>query len=213
MLAWKEKLAEATSWSGSTSAASTYGCRRDHPPVGRGGRSEAAGTALHDDGARRLAGGRRGRQAVGIAVEVPRRLVAAVEAVLYARLDQNHTWIGGRDLVAAVGRLLKCALARAEQAVAAAVAQRAAIPIAGGYQAAGAHMMERYVADRIREMLAAPAMGDLIAREVSDPSSPAGSTGGPHAWRSTKSSARLCASRSRNGLASSAAAASARPRS
>lgn len=105
---------------------------------------------------------------IGIALDDPRRLVAAVEAVLYARLDQHHTWIGDRDLVAAVGRLLKCPTAQAGEAVAAAVAQRAAIPIAGGYQAAGAHMMERYVADRIREMLAEPAMGDLIAREVSD---------------------------------------------
>lgn len=105
---------------------------------------------------------------MGIAADDPRRLVAAVEAVLYARLDQHHTWIGERDLSAAVGRLLKCAPARAVEAVAAAVAQRAAIPIANGFQAAGAHMMERYVADRIREMLAEPAMGDLIAREVSD---------------------------------------------
>lgn len=105
---------------------------------------------------------------MGIAAGDPRRLVAAVEAVLYARVDQHHTWIGERDLSAAVGRLLKCPLAQAEEAVAAAVAQRAAIPIAGGYQAAGAYMMERYVADRIKEMLAEPAMGDLIAREVSD---------------------------------------------
>lgn len=105
---------------------------------------------------------------MGIAADDPRRLVAAVEAVLYARLDQHHTWIADRDLSAAVGRLLKCRPAQAEEAVAAAVAQRAAIPIAGGYQAAGAHMMERYVADRIKEMLAEPAMGDLIAREVSD---------------------------------------------
>ena len=105
---------------------------------------------------------------MGIALDDPRRLVAAVEAVLYARLDQHHTWIGERDLVAAVGRLLKCPPTQAEEAVSAAVAQRAAIPIAGGYQAAGAHMMERYVADRIRQMLAEPPMGDLIAREVSD---------------------------------------------
>lgn len=109
------------------------------------------------------AGGR-----MGIALDDPRRLVAAVEAALYARLDQHHTWIAQRDVVAAVGRLLKCPPAQAEQAVAAAIAQRAAIPIEGGLQAAGAHMMERYVADRIRQMLVEPAMGDLIAREVSD---------------------------------------------
>ncbi|MBR0910168.1 AAA family ATPase [Bradyrhizobium japonicum] len=109
------------------------------------------------------AGGR-----MGIAADDPRRLVAAVEAVLYERLDQHHTWIGERDLVAAVGKLLKCSPARAGEAVVAAVAEKAAIPIASGFQAAGAHMMERYVADRIREMLTEPAMGDLIAREVSD---------------------------------------------
>ncbi|WP_271565893.1 AAA family ATPase [Bradyrhizobium sp. CCBAU 11386] len=111
---------------------------------------------------------------IGVSTDDPRRLVAAVESVLYARLDQHHTWIGHRDLVTAVGRLLKCPPAKAEEALAAAVAQRAAIPIGGGFQAAGAHMMERYVADRIREMLAEPAMGDLIAREVSD--------GELHAW-------------------------------
>ncbi|MEY9185043.1 exodeoxyribonuclease V alpha subunit [Bradyrhizobium sp. USDA 326] len=109
------------------------------------------------------AGGR-----MGIVADDPRRLVAAVEAVLYTRLDQHHTWIGHPELVAAVGKLLKCAPAQSGEAISAAVAQRAAIPIAGGFQAAGAHMMERYVADRIREMLSEPAMGDLIAREVSD---------------------------------------------
>lgn len=105
---------------------------------------------------------------IGIAPDDPRRLVAAVEAVLYARLDEHHTWIGHADLVAKVERLLKGSPVKAEEALAAAVAQRAAIPIAGGFQAAGAHMMERYVADRIRQMLDEPAMGDLIAREVSD---------------------------------------------
>lgn len=105
---------------------------------------------------------------IGINPNDPKRLVAAIEAVLYARLDQHHTWIAHRDLLAAVGRLLRCPPAKAEEALATAVSHRAAIPIAGGFQAAGAHMMERYVAERIRTMLAEPAMGDLIAREVSD---------------------------------------------
>jgi exodeoxyribonuclease V alpha subunit len=105
---------------------------------------------------------------IGVDPNDPKRLIAAVEAVLYARLDQHHTWIAHSDLVNAVSRLLKCPTAKSEEALAIAVTHRAAIPIAGGFQAAGAHMMERYVADRIRQMLAEPAMGDLIAREVAD---------------------------------------------
>lgn len=105
---------------------------------------------------------------IGIATNDPRRLVAAVESILYARLDQHHTWIAHRELASAVGRLLKCLPAASEEALAMAVEHRAAIPIADGFQAAGAHMMERYVAGRIREMLVEPAMGDLIAREVSN---------------------------------------------
>ncbi|SFN81800.1 hypothetical protein SAMN05216573_12299 [Bradyrhizobium sp. Rc3b] len=50
--------------------------------------------------------------------------------VVRPRFHQHHTWIGARNLVIAVGRLLKCAAARVEEAVAAALAQRAAIPIA-----------------------------------------------------------------------------------
>lgn len=170
VLAWKEKLAEGdvVVWLDEHG----FDARLAKKIIGLWG-AEAAGKLREQPYAMMAladwsivdAAGRR----MGIALDDVRRLVAAVESVLYARLDQHHTWIGERDLIAAVGRLLKCPPAQAEQAVAAAVAQLAAIPIAGGFQAAGAHMMERYVADRIRQMLVEPVMGDLIAREVSDP--------------------------------------------
>jgi exodeoxyribonuclease V alpha subunit len=104
---------------------------------------------------------------MGVSPDSPQRLVAAVEAALYARLEQHHTWTARAELVQDVRRRLKCATGEAERAVELAIADRAAIAVGDGLQAAGAHMMERYVADRIRAMLELPAMGDLIARDVS----------------------------------------------
>ncbi len=109
---------------------------------------------------------RAGRQ-IGILPDAPQRLVAGVEAALYGRLERHHTWTGHAELVREVRRLLKCAAAEAERAIQLAVQDRAAIAVGDGFQAAGAHMMERYVADRIRTMLEQPIMGDLIARYVS----------------------------------------------
>jgi exodeoxyribonuclease V alpha subunit len=104
---------------------------------------------------------------MGINPADPRRMVAAVEAALYDRLEGRHTWTRRREVVGAVGKLLRCPWATAEEAVAFAEKHLAAFAVEEGLQPAGAHMMERYVADRVRTMLAGPAMGDLIAREVS----------------------------------------------
>ena len=96
------------------------------------------------------------------------RLVASVEAALYDRYREGHTWIDAGALGAAVGRLLGNSPAVAEEAIARAVDAGAAFQVAGGFQPAGACAMERYVASRIRDMLDIPAMGDLVAREVDD---------------------------------------------
>jgi exodeoxyribonuclease V alpha subunit len=104
---------------------------------------------------------------IGIDHADPRRQVAAVEAGLCGRLYPHPNWTGGDDLVRSVSRLLAWPAEKAREAVELAVDHRAAIAVGDGYQAAGAHMMERFVADRIRQMLEEPAMGDLIAREVS----------------------------------------------
>lgn len=105
---------------------------------------------------------------LGIGAGDPRRLTAAVEAALYDRLEQHHTWTSADNLVHGVRRLLNCGPGKAGEAIAVAVDHRAVIAAGDGYQAAGAHMMERYVANRIRQMLEEPVMGDLIARDVSD---------------------------------------------
>lgn len=105
---------------------------------------------------------------LGILPDDPVRLVAAVEAVLYERLDEHHTWTDGSTLTGGVAKLLNCSRKTAQEAIEIAVAHRAAFAVGHGFQPAGAHMMERYVVDRIRQMLEEPAMGDLIAREVSD---------------------------------------------
>lgn len=104
---------------------------------------------------------------VGVSADSAQRLVAAVEAALYGRLERHHTWTARAELVSEVRRLLKCSAADAERAIELAVLERAAIAVGQGFQAAGAHIMERYVADRIQAMLEQPAMGDLIARDVS----------------------------------------------
>lgn len=104
---------------------------------------------------------------MGIDPADPRRMVAAVEAALYDRLDGRHTWTCRREIVTAVGKLLRCPPSSAQEAVVLAEQHLAAFAVDEGLQPAGAHMMERFVADRIRTMLAEPAMGDLIAREVS----------------------------------------------
>ncbi len=111
-----------------------------------------------DAAARRLGMDRRGSA----------RLVASVEAALYDRYRDGHTWIDAGALRASVGRLLGESPAVADEAIAQAVDAGAAFPVARGFQPAGACAMERFVASRIRDMLDIPAMGDLVAREVDD---------------------------------------------
>lgn len=103
---------------------------------------------------------------LGVLADAPERLVAAVEAVLYDRYQEGHTWMDAGALCAAVARLLGGRPARAEHAVEVAVADGAVFPAGDGYKPAGAHMMESYVLRRLGDMLHGPQMDDLIAREV-----------------------------------------------
>ncbi|MBZ7921741.1 ATP-dependent RecD-like DNA helicase [Ensifer adhaerens] len=79
----------------------------------------------------------------------PRRLVAAVESVLYDRLDRKHTWCDEAVLVELVAKRLSTSTESASAAVRLAVADGAAIPIEGGFQPAGAAYMERFIEARI----------------------------------------------------------------
>ncbi len=105
---------------------------------------------------------------IGVAADSPMRLVAAAEAVLYGRYQEGHTCMGADALGAAVGKLLRCAPARAAEAVGLALRDGAAFRTGDVLQPAGAFMMERHVARQIRDMVSGPAIGDLVAREVSD---------------------------------------------
>ncbi|AOG08789.1 AAA family ATPase [Agrobacterium sp. RAC06] len=88
--------------------------------------------------------------ALGIRNDDPRRLVAAVESVLYDRLDRKHTWCDGSLMRGLVAKRLGTAVEHASAAVELAVADGAAIPIEGGFQPAGAAYMERFIEARIR---------------------------------------------------------------
>ncbi|WP_127752629.1 AAA family ATPase [Devosia sp. 1566] len=104
---------------------------------------------------------------LGIDPNDPRRQVAAVEGVLYLRLDKAHTWMSADDLAAGTKAILGVEEHDALRAIDLAAELGAAVKSGSGYQPAGAAMMEAYVADRIAAMAAPPEMDDLIAREVS----------------------------------------------
>lgn len=91
----------------------------------------------------------RAAKALGLLKDDPRRLIAAVESVLYDRLDRKHTWCSGSALVPLVAKRLGRSAEHASAAVELAVADGAAIPIEGGFQPAGAAYMERFIEARI----------------------------------------------------------------
>ncbi|WP_395820706.1 ATP-dependent RecD-like DNA helicase, partial [Devosia sp.] len=105
---------------------------------------------------------------LGITGSDPRRLIAAVEAALYAGLDDRHTWMSQDDLVVGIRKLIDAGVDEASRGIALAVEDHAIEPSGEGWQAAGPAMMEAFVASRLAQVMAPPEMEDLIAREVSD---------------------------------------------
>lgn len=103
---------------------------------------------------------------LGLPLDADERSIAAVEAVLYRRLDENHTWTEKGEVERRAGRLLRCRPAEAAAPVSKAVATGAAVPLGTGLQPAGAAMMEAFVADALAGLLAERRSEDLIAREV-----------------------------------------------
>jgi len=99
---------------------------------------------------------------LGVPKDDPRRLVAAVEGVLYDRLDRKHTWCSLSKLIKLTAERLRVSLQAAEKAVESAVQHGAAIPIDEGYQPAGAAYMERYIEDRIRRHIIRTVSNDLF---------------------------------------------------
>ncbi|HML44358.1 MAG TPA: AAA family ATPase [Hyphomicrobium zavarzinii] len=104
---------------------------------------------------------------IGTAEDDPARLIAAVEAVLYERLQSQHTWTSDATLRARLRKLLgPVGAVLTSRAVDHARDVGAVVSSDGGWQPAGAAMMEAYVASRLLTALSEPAQGDLIAREV-----------------------------------------------
>lgn len=89
---------------------------------------------------------------MGIQTDDERRLVGAVEATLYDRLQQGHTLTDRETLLGRVANRLSRQLAA--KAIDLATAEGAVCGTAGqGYQAFGAAALEAGIADRIRTML------------------------------------------------------------
>jgi exodeoxyribonuclease V alpha subunit len=93
-------------------------------------------------------------KSLGVGSDDPRRLVGAVEAFLYQRLEEKHTVTPEDVLLDGVHTLLKGGIpSQAELAIRHAVENTAASVSAAGYQPVGAAVMERYVATRIHAMI------------------------------------------------------------
>ena len=95
----------------------------------------------------------RAARSLGVTQLDPRRQIAAVEAYLYRRLDAKHTLTPRAillDNVRGVMRTRSQGIARA--AVERAVREHAIVATGNGYQPLGAAVMEKVVADRLREI-------------------------------------------------------------
>jgi exodeoxyribonuclease V alpha subunit len=101
-------------------------------------------------------------KALGYPADHRTRRVAAVESILYDRLDQKHTWCDRDTLLALVARRLGATPGGAAEAIELAVADGAAIRVDGGYQPAGAAYMERFIETCIEKHLCRIAVGDLF---------------------------------------------------
>ena len=90
---------------------------------------------------------------LGLGPADKRRLVGAVEAALYDRLDAKHTATPEPRILGTVRTLLRCDATTAQAALDEAVADGAALPSPAGFQPAGAAYMERFIEGRIRSMI------------------------------------------------------------
>ncbi|WP_287849716.1 AAA family ATPase [Acidiphilium sp.] len=90
---------------------------------------------------------------LGITADDLRRLVAGAEAAVYRRLEDAHTLTAECTLADAAGSLLGGGIKQGEQAVGAAIADKALIRLESGIQGLGPWSMERFIAERAADML------------------------------------------------------------
>ena len=94
-------------------------------------------------------------RSLGVALDDPRRQVAAVEAYLYRRLDAKHTLTAREMLLDGLcGAMGMRSLGVARAAVDRALREHAIVDAGDGYQPLGAAVMEKAIANRLRELLA-----------------------------------------------------------
>jgi exodeoxyribonuclease V alpha subunit len=89
----------------------------------------------------------------GVQSDDPRRLEAAIEEALYRGFDKGHTCLPESDVQSRMAKLLD-STALAKQSLANDAESTQFRKIDGFYQATGMHVIERYVAARITQMVA-----------------------------------------------------------
>lgn len=113
------------------------------------------------------------RAVLGVPDDDPRRVAAAVEAVLYARLNKDHTWTSRAETEAGAAKLLHSAAAPvgrpgAPSPVACALATGVVEPFEDGVQPLGAAAMEAFLAAEIARLSRSAPVEDLATPPVTD---------------------------------------------
>lgn len=101
-------------------------------------------------------------RASGIAPDDPRRLAAAADAVVYLRLESQHTWTPSDLFAGLLGRQLCSDADVAQAAFEMAIRDRAIIEVESGVQGLGPHSMEIYIAERMAAMV----VGDFCSLQM-----------------------------------------------
>jgi len=92
-------------------------------------------------------------RASGIALDDDRRLVAAADAAVYARIRSHHTWTPCDVFLQLLSNLLGSDDTLAEPSFQLALRDRAVIELNGGVQGLGPYSMEVFLAERFAEMM------------------------------------------------------------
>lgn len=92
-------------------------------------------------------------RSMGIAKDDDRRLVAAVDAVVFNRIDDSHTWTHREAFIMLVRNRLDCSYETAQKAINVSRNVSAIVDTADGIQGYGPYSMESFIASRISEML------------------------------------------------------------
>ena len=92
-------------------------------------------------------------RSMGIAPDDPRRLIGAVDALVYRRLNRSHTVTPFNNFVSGLTKLLRCNLTLALQATQLALKLKAIVLVNGDVQGLGCFSMESFISSRVAEMV------------------------------------------------------------